>query len=446
MKLTKADFGADFKWGISTAAYQIEGGHNIDEKGPSIWDEFVKKPGKIFQKQHGQVACDFYNRYPEDNALIKSLNIPNHRFSISWSRILPEGTGRISRKGIDFYNRLIDHSLALGIVPWITLYHWDLPQSLEEDGGWTNRNIIQWFSNYTEICCRYFGDRVKNWIILNEPMVFTGAGYFLGIHAPGKKGLHNFLSAVHHAALCQAEGGRIIRRLLPESKIGTTFSSSYVEPYRLNKKDIIATKKVDALLNRLFIEPLLGLGYPVKDLKILQRIEQFMKPGDETKLAFDMDFIGIQNYTRELVAHSSLMPFVKAKIVKANKRNVETTLMNWEVYPEAMYHVLKKFGAYKNIPQLLVTENGAAFKDETTDGKIEDHKRTQFIADNITQLLKAKREGVKVNGYFIWTLLDNFEWAEGYYPKFGLVHVDFESQKRIIKSSGHWYSNFLQDT
>lgn len=446
MPLTKADFGTDFKWGVSTAAYQIEGAYNIDEKGPSIWDEFVKRPGKIFQKAHGQVACDFYKKYPEDIQVIKSLNIPNHRFSISWSRIIPEGTGRVSRKGIDFYNRLIDHSLKLGIEPWVTLYHWDLPQSLEAEGGWTNRNIVQWFSNYTEVCCRYFGDRVKNWIILNEPMVFTGAGYFLGIHAPGKKGLRNFLSAVHHAALCQAEGGRIIRQLLRQSNIGTTFSSSYLEPYRFIKKDIAATKKVDALLNRLFIEPLLGMGYPTEDLKILQRIEQFMKPGDETKLAFDMDFIGIQNYTRELVAHSSLMPFVKAKIVKADKRNVETTLMNWEIYPEAMYHVLKKFGEYKNIPQLIVTENGAAFKDEITGGKIEDHKRTQFIIDNLTQLLQAKKEGVKVNGYFIWTLLDNFEWAEGYYPKFGLVYVNFESQKRIIKSSGHWYRNFLNET
>ena len=188
------------------------------------------------------------------------------------------------------------------------------------------------------------------------------------------------------------------------------------------------------------------MGYPTEDLKILQRIEQFMKPGDEAKLAFDMDFIGIQNYTRELVTHSSFMPFLKAKIVKADKRNVETTLMNWEVYPEAMYHVLKKFGAYKNIPQLIVTENGAAFKDEITGGKIEDHKRTQFIIDNLAQLLQAKKEGVKVNGYFIWTLLDNFEWAEGYYPKFGLVYVNFESQKRIIKSSGHWYRNFLNET
>ncbi len=444
MSFTKDDFGGDFKWGVSTAAYQIEGAHNADGKGVSIWDEFVKKRGKIFQKQHGQIACDFYNRYKEDTAIIKELNIPNHRFSISWSRIFPEGTGRVSRKGIDFYNRLIDHSLELGVEPWVTLYHWDLPQSLQKEGGWTNRNIIQWFSFYVEQCIKYFGDRVKNWIILNEPMVFTGAGYFFGLHAPGKKGLRNFLSAVHHAALCQAEGGRIIRQLCPAANIGTTFSCSHIEPYRPVKKDIIAANKTDVLLNRLFIEPLLGMGYPIAELKILKRLEQFIKQGDEAKLAFDMDFIGIQNYTRELVTHSSFTPFVKAKIVKADKRNVETTLMNWEVYPESMYHILKKFGAYKNINQLIVTENGAAFRDLVIDGRIDDYGRTMFLRENISQLLRAKREGVNVNGYFIWTLLDNFEWAEGYYPKFGLVHVDFETQKRIVKSSGRWYMDFLK--
>ncbi len=445
MTFTKADFGADFKWGISTAAYQIEGGYSSDGKGPSIWDKFVRKPGKIFQAHHGEVACDFYNNYRNDLQLMKDLNIKHHRFSISWSRIIPEGTGRINRRGIDFYNRLIDHSLELGIEPWLTLYHWDLPQSLEDDGGWTNRNIVQWFSNYTEVCCRHFGDRVKKWIILNEPMVFTGGGYFLGVHAPGKKGLRSFLSAVHHAALCQAESGRIIRGLVPDANIGTTFSSSHIEHYRPLQKDIIAAKKVDALLNRLFLEPLLGMGYPVDDLKILKRMEQVIKPGDENKLAFDMDFIGIQNYTREFVAHTPFVPFVKARIIKADKRNVVTTLMNWEVYPEAMYHVLKKFAAYKNIPPLIVTENGAAFKDEIKDGKINDHERTEFIRDNIQQILKAKKEGANVDGYFVWTLLDNFEWAEGYYPTFGLVHVDFKSQKRTIKSSGHWYSGFLQE-
>jgi beta-glucosidase len=442
--MTRSDFGTSFQWGISTAAYQVEGAHDLGGKGASIWDEFVKDPRKIFQQQHGKTACDFYNLYEQDNDIIRSLHIPNHRFSVSWSRLLPEGTGAINQNGIDFYNRVIDHSLAAGIQPWITLYHWDLPQALQNKGGWTNRDVVQWFCYFVEQCILHFGDRVKNWIVLNEPMVFTGAGYFLGVHAPGKKGLKNFLAAVHHAALCQAAGGRLIRQLSPDMNIGTTFSCSYVEPYREIKKDMIAAHKTDLLLNRLFIEPLLGLGYPVKELKVLRRIEQYFRPGDESLLAFDMDFIGIQNYTREIVRHSAFMPFVKAKIVKAAQRNVPTTQMDWEVYPASVYEMLKKYSAYPHIPKLIVTESGAAFPDQVTDGKIDDPRRLEFIQGHMAQVLKAKNEGVNVGGYFIWTLLDNFEWAEGYFPKFGLIHVNHQTQERIVKVSGEWFGEFLR--
>src|SRR5450631_787090 len=232
MQLNREAFGEDFNWGVSTAAYQIEGAHDADGKGVSIWDSFTQKKKKIFGGQHGNMACDFYNRYPDDIRLLKQMHIPNYRFSISWSRIFPEGIGRINSTGADYYHRLIDACLAQDVEPWITLYHWDLPQALEEKGGWTNREVLLWFSFYTEFCVKQFGDRVKHWMILNEPMVFTGAGYFLGVHAPGKKGLTNFLAAVHHAALCQAEGGRIVRSLNTKARVGTTFSYSHVEPYR----------------------------------------------------------------------------------------------------------------------------------------------------------------------------------------------------------------------
>jgi beta-glucosidase len=274
-------------------------------------------------------------------------------------------------------------------------------------------------------------------------MVFTGAGYFLGVHAPGKKGLGNFLAAAHHAALCQAEGGRIVKSLVRGCKVGTTFSYSHIEPFSQSEKDIDASEKVDALLNRMFLEPLIGMGYPVKELKILKRIEQFMLAGDETRLAFDMDFIGIQNYTREIVKHSFFTPFVKAKIIKADQRNVEKTTMNWEVYPPSIYHALKRINGYKGINEIIVTENGAAFEDEIVDGKVQDDKRVKYLKDHIHQILIAKKEGVRVKGYFVWTLLDNFEWAEGYHPRFGLVHVDFKTQKRIIKASGLWYRDFI---
>ncbi|MEP6626817.1 MAG: GH1 family beta-glucosidase, partial [Ginsengibacter sp.] len=416
MSLSKDDFGKDFQWGVATAAYQIEGGSDVHSKGKSIWDVFVKQRNKIFQNQHGDIACDFYNRYTRDLCLMSGMNIPNHRFSISWSRIFPAGIGKVNNEGIDFYNRMIDFSLEVGITPWVTLYHWDLPYELEKKGGWVNRDIVQWFGDFVSTCVSLFGDRVKNWIVLNEPMVFTGTGYFLGVHAPGKKGINNFLAATHHAALAQSHGARIIKAIQPRSNVGTTFSCSHIEPFRSNERDIAAANKVDALLNRLFIEPLLGLGYPSSDVKILKRIEKFMKQNDEQDLAFNMDFIGLQNYTREIVKHSFLTPFVNATIIKANKRNVETTLMNWEVYPESIYHILKKYSAYKNIPPLMITENGAAFSDEVNDGEVFDSRRLHFLKDNITQVFRAAEEGVNVTGYFVWTFLDNFEWAEGYHP------------------------------
>jgi len=445
MHFTKTDFGADFKWGVSTAAYQVEGGHNADGKGHSIWDSFTQKRKKIFNNDNGNIACNFYEHYADDIALMYKMNIPNYRFSISWSRILPLGTGVINRKGIDFYNRVIDFCLELGIEPWITLYHWDLPQALQQKGGWTNREVIHWFGYFVDCCVKNFGDRVKHWMILNEPMVFTGAGYFLGVHAPGKKGLSNFLAATHHAAMCQAEGGRIVKALHNDCKVGTTFSYSHIEPYRsYEEKDVFAAVKADALLNRMFLEPLLGLGYPTNDIKIMQRIERFMKPQDEKMLAFDMDFIGLQNYTREMVAHAPLMPFVKVKIIKASKRNVHHTLMDWEVHPPSIYKALKRYNNYPQIKEIIVTENGAAFTDTHANGVVDDINRTFFLQQYIGQVLRAKREGIKVNGYFVWTLMDNFEWAEGFYPRFGLVYVDFETQQRVVKNSGKWYSEFLK--
>jgi len=443
MQLNRDSFGNDFHWGVSTAAYQIEGAHQSDGKGESIWDTFCRKKKTILHREHGNTACDFYNRFPSDIRLLNQMHIPNYRFSISWSRIFPQGTGQVNQPGVDYYNRLIDTCFANGIEPWITLYHWDLPESLQQKGGWTNREILGWFGFFVAFCVKQFGDRVTRWIVLNEPMVFTGAGYFLGVHAPGKKGLTHFLSAVHHAALCQAEGGRIIRSLNSRARIGTTFSYSHVEPYRNNEKDLAAVKKTDALLNRLFIEPLLGLGYPVKDLKILQRLEKFYKDGDSARLAFDMDFAGLQNYTREIVCHAPFMPFIKAKIIKAGKRHADRTQMDWEVHPPAIYHALLRWTQYKNLKEIIVTENGAAFEDHCMKGTVHDQKRMDYIQDHIKQVLLAKKAGARVNGYFVWTFLDNFEWAEGYFPKFGLVHVNFKTQERIVKSSGKWYAAFL---
>ena len=441
--LSKQLFGDDFAWGVSTAALQIEGSCDADGKGTSIWDTYSARKGKILNGDKPTIACDFYNRYRDDIDLVKELNIPNFRFSIAWSRILPDGTGRINQAGIDHYNKVIDYCLQQGIEPWLTLYHWDLPQALEDKGGWTNREIVNWFSEFVTICAENFGDRVKNWMVMNEPAVFTGAGYFLGIHAPGRSGLRNFLPAVHHVVLSIVAGARILRKICPDAQIGNTFSCSHIEPYANTPKHINAAKRADALINRLFIEPILGLGYPTDEVTALKGIYKYHQPGDEDNLSFDFDFIGIQNYTREIVKYSFFTPYIGASLIKAEKRNVELTDMKWEVYPPAIYHMIKKFDAYPQIKKIIITENGAAFPDTVADGKVDDPKRVKYLQTHLQQVLKAKQEGCKVAGYFVWTLTDNFEWAEGYHPRFGLVHINFDTQQRIIKSSGRWYGDFL---
>lgn len=445
-KITKAHFGDSFQWGVSTAAFQIEGGHDADGKGLSIWDVFTAKKGRVKSGHHAMTACNFYGCYEDDIQLINELNIPNFRFSISWSRLLPNGTGEFNQKGIDYYNNLIDHILQRGIEPWVTIYHWDLPHALELKGGWTNRECVAWFTEFATLCAKSFGDRVKNWMVINEPSVFTGAGYFLGIHAPGKRGLSNFFKAVHHVTLATAAGGRVLRELFPHANIGTTFSCTHIEPVSDKKRHIAAAKRVDTLLNRTFIEPIIGLGYPMDDLPVLRKLNRYMHPEDRNNMAFDFDFIGLQCYTREIVRSSMLTPYIGAALVSAEKRKVPLiTAMKWEVYPEAMHHILTKFNQYEGIKKIIITENGAAFPDIVENGEVNDTLRTQYIQDHLAQVLKAKDEGVKVDGYFVWSLTDNFEWAEGYHARFGLIHVDFETQQRTIKQSGRWYSQFLSD-
>jgi beta-glucosidase len=433
-----------FIWGVAGAAYQVEGAAFTDGKGPSIWDKFSHKHGKIKNHDNGDIACDFYHLYKTDIDIVKSLNIPAFRFSLSWPRIIPAGTGSVNQKGLDFYKNVIEYCLKQNIEPWITLYHWDLPQALEDKGGWTNRDIVKWFEDYVDLCTRTYGDVVKNWFILNEPLSFTGVGYFLGMHAPGKYGANNFLPAAHHACLCNASGGRIAKANVKDGNIGTTLSFSYIEPRSDDPKDIIAAEKYDCLYNRLFIEPLVGMGYPVKSLPFLERIHKYIKPGDEDAVKFNFDFIGVQNYTREIIKYSWIMPYMHGKMIPANKRVPNPTVNNWEVYPEGIYKILKKVSAYPNIKTLYVTENGAAFKDNLVDGNIHDTERISFLKDYIAQVMKAKKEGVNVKGYFVWSLTDNFEWALGYEPRFGIVYVDYKTQNRTIKDSGLWYSKYIQ--
>lgn len=435
-------FGADFKWGVATASYQIEGAWNLDGKGLSVWDKFSHLRGKVKSGETGDVACDFYSRYPDDLALLKSMNFGNFRFSLSWPRILPEGTGKINFKGIDFYNRIIDTCLELKIDPWITLYHWDLPQALEDKGGWTNRDVIQWFQEYCHICTSRFGDRAKNWIVLNEPFAFTSLGYMTGLHAPGRKGLGNYLPAVHHAAMAQAAGADVTRQNVVNGNIGTAFSCSYVDTRKSDERHEKAAKRLDALFNRLFIEPSLGMGYPTKTLPFLNRLEPYIKQGDEQKLKFDFDFIGLQNYFRIVGKFSLYPPLIWANDVNPKKLDHPLTAMGWEVHPEGIYKIIRQFSEYP-VKDIYITENGAAFEDNLREKTVIDTERIDYFKNYLQHVFKAKQEGVNLKGYFVWTLMDNFEWAEGFRPRFGLIYLDFNTLERYIKNSGYWFMEFL---
>ena len=438
-------FGDDFLWGTACAAYQIEGAWNEDGKGPSIWDDFTHKKGNVHGNQNADTSCDFYHNYPEDIRLCAELGFKVFRFSIAWSRIYPSGTGELNPEGVAFYHNVIDTCLAHGLQPWVTLYHWDLPSALEEKGGWTNREIVDWFENYAKFCGQEYGSKVKNWMVMNEPAAFVGLGYMTGYHAPGKKGVDKFLKATHHACLALAEGGRALRETVEKSNIGSTFSCSYVTPHRDNKRDQRAVKKVDALLNRLFIEPCLGLGYPIDAFPPLKRIRKFFEEGDEDRLKFDFDFIGLQNYFRVVAKHSFYTPVVWCKQVDAKKRNVPLNEMGFEIYPQGMYDIIMQFKQYESIKEIIITENGTCVPDVVNNGQVNDTARIDFFRSYLQNVSKAKQEGAPITGYFVWSLTDNFEWSEAYDPRFGLIHVDFETQTRTVKDSGLWFQNYLKN-
>lgn len=437
----KSDFGRDFYWGVATSSFQNEGAPFDDGKGESIWDRYASKRGNIRDGSDWRTGSQFYVRYLEDLELLRNLNFRNFRFSFSWSRILPDGTGRINQKGLDFYDRMTDKCLSLGIEPWPTLYHWDLPQKLEDRGGWTNREVVDWFSEFSLLCTRKFGDRLKHWIIMNEPAGFTSLGYLVGYHAPARRGLQSWLSSVHHACLCQAEGGRIVRENVKGSHVGTTFSCSDVIPYHEKPSHIEAARRIEVVLNRLFVEPVMGMGYPDEELPVLKKMERYIRQGDIEKLRFDFDFIGLQYYFR-VVTRPSIIPYIRANRVRTDKGG-DLTEMGWEVAPDGLLHVIKQFSKYP-VKEIIITENGAAYPDQPVNGRIHDPKRILYFKKYLNSILEARRQGMNVNGYFVWTFIDNFEWNEGYRPRFGIVYNDWKNQVRIVKDSGYWFRDFLK--
>jgi len=440
-ELKRSDFG-DFVFGAATSAYQIEGAHREDGKTDSIWDTFTRRRRKIKNRENGNVACDHYHRVDEDVAIMRQLKLDAYRFSISWPRIQPVRGGAENTKGTDFYSRLVDRLLEANIRPFVTLYHWDVPQYLEDSGGFLNRDTIDRFSEFASLIGRRLGDRVKDFIVFNEPMIFLTLGNLLGLHAPGRRSLKGFFAASHHVLLAQAEGARALRAAAPAAEIGTTISATAAYPASDRPRDRLAAQRFDTLFNTFYLEPVLGRGYPTDHFAALKRIEKHIKPGDMEKLRYDFDFWGLNTYTRKRVKYSRLIPFVHWRELK-NDPEIGETAMRWEVYPQGIYDLLTKYAAYPEIRKVYITENGAAFHDQVVAGRVADTYRIEYLREYLRAVQKAKSEGVKVAGYFAWSLLDNFEWAEGYHARFGLTHVDYTTQKRTIKDSGHWYGRLI---
>jgi beta-glucosidase len=437
-------FPADFVWGAATAAYQIEGA--VDEHGrtPSIWDTFSGMPGRVRGGDTGLVACDHVHRLPEDVALMRELGLAAYRFSVSWPRILPDGGSRPSRAGLDFYDRLVDEVLAAGVTPWITLYHWDLPQSLEDAGGWPERATADRLAELAEVTAGRLGDRVQHWITLNEPWCSAFLGYGSGRHAPGRADDADAVAASHHLLLAHGLAVDAIRTAAPSAEVGITLNLYPVTPVDDRPSSVEAARRVDGLQNRWFLDPVFRGTYPTDVLADLGPLvaDGLVRDGDLGMIATPLDFVGVNYYTRHNVRGSAYPGTNLAEFVD---RGLPRTASDWEVDPEGLTEVLTRVTReYTPLP-IYVTENGSAWPDEVgVDGSVDDPDRVAFLSDHLAAAARSIEQGANVAGYFAWSLLDNFEWAEGYATRFGLVHVDYASQRRTTKASGHWYRGLIQ--
>ncbi len=435
------EFPPGFVWGCATSAHQIEGAWDEDGKGESIWDRFAHTPGHINTGETGDVACDHYHRYKEDVALMKELGLNAYRFSISWPRIFPTGKGPINAKGLDFYNRLVDELLAAGIIPFPTLFHWDLPQSLQDEGGWGNRETAGRFAEYCVAVVDHLGDRVKRWLIFNEPWVFTILGHMWGIHAPGLRDPALALRTTHVANLAQGMAARAMRATGKVEALGSAFNMTWMYPATDSPEDRAAAERMHAFTNIWFLEPALHGRYPDAYPAGMAPDRLRIQPGDMEAVKADFDFIGINLYTREMVADNPSDPNLGARVV--HLPDVERTEFHWEVYPEALHDAIVRTWNEYRLP-IYVTENGCSYGDAPDEnGVINDDRRISYYQRYIAQVGRAIQEGADVRGYYSWTLTDNFEWAEGFRQRFGLIWLDVPSQRRTIKKSGYWYRDLI---
>ncbi|MCX6655253.1 MAG: GH1 family beta-glucosidase [Candidatus Bathyarchaeota archaeon] len=440
MELLHLSFPRGFLLGTASASYQIEGAVAEDGRGPSIWDTFSHTPGKIEDSTNGDKACEHYYRWWEDVELMKKLGVNAYRFSISWSRVLPKGRGKINNKGLQFYSNLVDALLEAGITPFVTLYHFDLPQALQDEGGgWLRRGIVDDFEDYTDAVSVELGDRVKHWTTINEPWELAWQGYVTGEDAPGLRlGNDAALKASHNIMLAHGAAVRTLRDNSQGAELGIVLHLNMVEPASDHPEDLAAAHRWELCQNRWYMDALYREGYPTEMVKLFGRDAPEVIPGDMEQIHEQIDFLGVNNYRRSVVAAGNDLPPVNMRRVSPPG---EYTEMDWEVHPEGLYKILKWVHANYPVPRVYVTENGASFTDiMTPDGKIHDERRVAYLRDHIQNAHRAMREGVPLKGYFAWSTMDNFEWAYGYSRRFGVVYIDYETQKRTIKDSGRFLS------
>jgi beta-glucosidase len=439
-------FPKNFCWGTATASYQIEGASKEDGKGESIWDRFAHTPGKIKNADTGDVACDSYHRWREDISLMRAMNLNSHRFSISWPRILPSGSGSPNSKGLDYYSRLVDALLEARIRPFVTLYHWDLPQALEDAGGWPNRDTASRFVEYVELVAHALGDRVSDWMLFNEPSAFVDLGYLEGEHAPGRKSLFDFLRATHVVNLAQGTGFRALKAARPTARVGTAFSMSPCEPAPNSADDKLAAERAHAMTNVWFLEPALRGRYP-EALTFLPETAMRIKSGDMEQVRAPLDFLGINLYYRTMASAPGTMERVTHAqdwlfpVRMDGGRQGPKTDIGWEVWPQSLYDMVMRITRDYNRPVIEITESGCAYNDgPDASGVIHDVRRIEYHREYLAALSRAIADGADVRGYHAWSLIDNFEWSEGFSQRFGLAYVDFKTRQRTIKESGRWYA------
>jgi beta-galactosidase len=431
------EFPPDFLWGAATAAYQVEGATHADGRGESVWDRFAATPGKVRGGDTGEIACDFYHRYPEDIALMRELGLGAFRFSISWPRVFPNGRGPLNQAGLDFYDRLVDELLAAGIEPFPTLFHWDTPQALEDAGGWPVRTTAEAFVEYAETVVARLGDRVRHWTTHNEPGVVSSHGYGFGVHAPGRADEADAVAAAHHLLLSHGWAVEAIRRLAPTASVGLALDLAQPYPASDSAEDLAAAWQIDGEHNRWFLDPVFRGSYPADLVERNELVAPHVRDGDLEAIAAPIDFLGVNNYFRTVVAAGGDRP-------RLLRPEAQYTDMDWEVYPDGLYRLLVRVTEDYSPPALYVTENGAAFGDvRGHDGKVHDPERTAYVEAYLDAVARAAAEGAPVKGYFVWSLLDNFEWDSGYSKRFGIVYVDYPTLERVPKDSFYWYRDFI---